>query len=351
MAKKTLLTCTLLLGLAPMMTSCVTTQDHRNLQLKMRNQNNRIVEMEEQLHQLQAGGGESTKALQRQQADIATSMDHLKTTLLQLQGQVEEATYRNRALLEDNQKFQHELDNKMISLEEQDQQTKALLETTSNQVSTITTNLEQEAKRKEEDALRRAALAKEKALQAERARKKAQADLIASQKNSGIKELTPRMEKGKSVASKSATPVTSTEVKPVTITPVKETPTAGKTAAEKLYDKGLGNYRSNKYKDAIKHFTQFLDENNKHKLVPNAKYWLGASRLKDGDYSGAVLEFQHIVADYPKHSKAPEALLKQAEAFAHFGDKMVQKKLYKDVMSYYPKSEQAKIAKDKLSKL
>ena len=351
MAKKTLLTCTLLLGLAPIMTSCVTTQDHRNLQLKMRNQNNRIVEMKQELAELKNGGGESTKALQRQQAEIATSMDHLKTTLLQLQGQVEEATYRNRSLLEQNQNFQQELDAKMLTLEEQDKQTKALLDTTSSQVSSITTALEQEANRKEEEAIRKAKLAKEKALRAERARLKAQAELAASQKKAGIKELKPRMEKGKKTSTNIDSSTKAAQVTPVAPAPVKETPTAGKTVAEKLYDQGLNDYRTKKYQDSIKKFTQFLEKNKNHKLVPNAKYWLGSSRLKDGDYSGAVLEFQHIVADYPKHSKAPDALLKQAEAFGHFGDKMVQKKLYNDVISYYPKSEQAKTAKKKLAKL
>jgi tol-pal system protein YbgF len=350
MAKKTLLTCTLLLGLAPQMTSCVTTQDHKNLQFKVRNQNNRIVEMEQQLNVLQEGGGEYTKALQKQQAEIATTMDNLKTQLLQIQGQIEEATHRNRALLEDNQSFQQQLDAKMASLEEQDKATKELLESTSSQVSSISYTLEQEAKRKEEEALRKAERAKQKAIEAQRARKKAQAELLASKNSSGVKTIAPRMKKNKNTNSKAVRP-TATIKKPTVITPTTEVPTAAKSKAEKIYDKGLGEYRKGNYKGAIDSFTLFLEQNKSHKLLPNAKYWLGASRLNDGDYSGAVLEFQHIVADYPKHPKAPEALLKQAEAFGHFGDKMVQKKLYKDILSYYPKSEQAKIAKAKLRKL
>lgn len=344
MAKKTLLTCTLLLGLSPLLTSCVTTQDHNNLQLKVRNQNNRIVEMEQDLDKLKASGGDYTKTLQRQQADLATNMDHLKTTLLQLQGQVEEATYRNRILLEENQKFQQELDAKMVTLAEQDKETQALLESTSNQVSTITTTLEQEAKRKQDEALRRKELAEKKAAEARVAREKAQAKLAESKNSSTVIELIPRMEKGKTSAPQTAPP---------TLAPTTEQTVASsvKTTAEKIYDTGLSAYRSEDYKGAIKNFSLFLEQNNKHKLVPNAKYWLGASRLKDGDYSGAVLEFQHIVADYPKHSKAPEALLKQAEAFGHFGDKMVQKKLYNDIISYYPSSEQAKTAKTKLQNL
>lgn len=349
MAKKTLLTCTLLLGFAPLLTSCVTTQDHKNLQFKVRNQNNRIVEMEQQISKLQEGGGEYTKTLQRQQAEIATSMDTLKTQLLQIQGQIEETTHRNRALLEKNQVFQQELDAKMSSLEEQDKATQEILEITTSQISSISLTMEQQAQRKREEAIRKAEQARKKALEKERARQKAQADLDARKKNSGVKTISPRMTK---IKNSGQAKVTSPTVTPsATIAPVTPSPQIAKSGAEKLYDKGLSEYRAENYKSAINSFTLFLEKNSSHKLLPNAKYWLGASRLKDGDYSGAVLEFQHIVADYPKHPKAPEALLKQAEAFGHFGDKMVQKKLYKDILSYYPKSDQAKIAKAKLKKL
>ncbi len=346
MAKKTLLTCTLLLGLAPLMTSCVTTQDHKNLQFKVRNQNNRIVEMEQQLSQLKEGGGEYTKTLQRQQAEVATSIDQLKNQLLQIKGQIEEATHRNRALLEENQNSQRELDAKVALLEEQDKKTLELLQTTTSQVSSISLTLEQEAKLKQEKARKKAVLARQRALEIELARQKAKAEYAATHDSSGVKKISPRMKKLRNAdKKKSIQPVLTPTPKP------EDTATTAKTPAEKLYDKGLSEYRAENYKAAIASFSLFLEQNNSHKLLPNAKYWLGASRLKDGDYSGAVLEFQHIVADYPKHPKAPEALLKQAEAFGHFGDKMVQKKLYKDVLSYYPKSEQAKIAKAKLSKL
>ncbi len=345
MAKKTLLTCTLLLGLSPLVTSCVMTQDHQTLQLKVRNQNNRIVEMEHKLNDLATGGGDSTAALQRQQADLATNIDRLKTQFLQIQGQLEEATYRNRILLDKNQSFQKQFEIQMASLIEQDKATQKMLQTTSNQVSSITDSLEQNAQQKKNEAARKETLAKQKAENAEKARQKAKADLLASQEDPSVIELKPRMEKNKPTDKQVVD-------SPPPVVSKKETTVIGpRTSAGKLYDKGLGEYRAKNFNGAIESFSQFLEQHKDHQLLPNAKYWLGASRLKNGDYSGAVLEFQHIVADYPKHPKAPEALLKQAEAFGHFGDKMVQTKLYNDVINYYPQSEQAKTAKLKLGKL
>ncbi|MDA3970627.1 MAG: tol-pal system protein YbgF [Desulfobulbaceae bacterium] len=349
MAQKTLLTCTLLFGIAPLVTGCATTQDHNNLELKVRNQNNRIVNLEHQVKEMSSGGGESTKMLQRQQADLSSDLDRIKTQLLQMDGQLEESTHRNRTLLEENLAYQQKITKRMSSLVEVDQETQEVLEATSSRLNAISSTLTEEAKRKQDEALRAAELAAQKAAQAKLAQQKAAQSLQQTQASSSdsVVELTPRKEKGKN-SPQVAVPATA---QPVTAAPPEEVPASVKTTAEKMYDKGLGEYRAATYKDAIASFSLFLEQNPKHKLLPNAKYWLGASRLKDGDYSGAVLEFQHIVADYPQHPKAPEALLKQAEAFGYFGDKMVQEKLYKDVINYYPKSEQAKTAKAKLQKL
>ncbi len=344
MAKKTLLTCTLVLGLSPLVTGCVTTQDHKNLQLKVRNQNNRIVELEHSLDKLSSGGGDSTKTLQRLQADLAAEVDRLKMQLLQVSGQMEEATYRNRTLLEENQTYQQEITQKINSLDETDKLIQGMLETTNTQISEIAAVLEAEAKRKQDQAVKAAELARQKAIEAEQVRLKAEQDLQNSNSGSNVVTLTPRKEKTKNTG----------QVKPAVASPEATktiVPAAPKTAAEKLYDKGLGEYRAENYKAAIESFTLFLDNNKKHKLEPNAKYWLGVCRFNDNDLPGAVLEFQHIVADFPDHPKAPEALMKQAEAFAYFGEKNVEKKLYQDVLNYYPKSEQAKKAKAKLSKL
>lgn len=350
MANKTLLSFALLLGLSPVVTGCVTTQDHNTLQLKLRNQNNRIVDLEHNVSSLTSGGGDSTKNLQRQQADLSAEVDRLKTQLLQISGQLEEATYRNRTLLEENKTYQQEIAQKMSDLVAIDKEMQEQLSTTSAQLNAISLSLDEQAKRKQAEAIRAAELAAQKATQAKLAQQKAAQSLQQTQSNSSssVVELSPRKEKSKNgsgqVAAASPAP-------DAMVAPVNDIPAAAKTSAEKLYDKGLGEYRAETYKAAIESFALFLEQNPKHKLLPNAKYWLGASRLKDGDYSGAVLEFQHIVADYPQHPKAPEALLKQAEAFGHFGDKMVQEKLYKDVINYYPQSEQAKTAKAKLGKL
>ncbi|MEN8256724.1 MAG: tol-pal system protein YbgF [Thermodesulfobacteriota bacterium] len=339
MTKKILLRSTLFLSLLPLLSGCVTGQKFRNLQFNVRNQDNRLVDIENQMEQISSGGTSATQSVQKQQASISSELERLSMEILQIKGQLDEARHRSRTLQEENLRLQQELDNRLLNLEAMGQTNAAKLVVLGDNITEIKTKMAEEAEQRALDALQAAKDAKRRAAVA------AAAQAATATASDQTKEITPRIHKkkktGSSVSTK--TPVQTEQPAPV--------PASAKTPAEKLYDLGLGQYRSEDYKGAITSFTTFLDRHHNSKLVPNARFWLGSGLLKSGDYSGAVLEFQNIVADYPGHPKAPEALLKQAKAFEHFGDKMVQKKLYKDILTYYPKSEQAAKAKKLLGKL
>ncbi len=343
MTKKLLLHSALVLSVIPFLSGCVTDQQLRNVQFNVRNQDNRLVDMENQMGQIASGGTSTTQAMQKQQASLSVEIERLSTEILQIKGQFDESRHRGRALQEENRRLQQELDNRLLNIEAISQTNAATIGELGGNLSEIKTKMAQEAQQRAQEALQSAQQAQRRAAAAKAAQVAAAAADAATKQP---KEITPRLHKKKKDDSPVALviPPKSTEKTP----PV---PATDKSSAEKLYDMGLGQYRSKDYKGAITTFTTFLDRHKDDKLLPNARFWLGSSLLNNGDYSGAVLEFQNIVADYPGHPKAPEALLKQAKAFEHFGDKMVQKKLYKDVLTYYPKSEQAAKAKQLLKKL
>ncbi len=340
MTKKLLLQSALVLSLLPLLPGCVTEQKFRNLHFNVRNQDNRLVDLENKLEQISSGGTNATQSMQKQQASIADEIERLSTEILQLKGQLDESRHHSRTLQEENRRLQQELDNKLLNLEAISQNNLAKIGELAENIASIKTKMAEEAEQRAQEALRAAEKAQRRA--AASAAAQAAADNSASQ----TKEITPRIHKKKKddISAGAAT-----AEKPVEKTD--SLPASAKSSAEKLYDMGLGQYRSEDYKGAIASFTSFLDRHKDDKLLPNARFWLGSSLLKSGDYSGAVLEFQNIVADYPGHPKAPEALLQQAKAFEHFGDKMVQKKLYKDILTYYPDSEQAGKAKKLLEKI
>jgi tol-pal system protein YbgF len=342
MPKKLLLHSTLVLFLLFLLPGCVTDQKFNNLLFNVRNQDNRLVNLENKLEQISSGGTSATQTMQKQQASISDEIGRLSTEILQLKGQLDESRHLSRSLQEDNRRLQQELDNKLLNLEAINQNNTVKIAELDTNITEIKTTIANEAEQRAQKALKAAQEAQSKAASAaQQAASAAAADATANH----TKEISPRVHKikkdGSSATADSTPPVAKTSTGPTT----------DKSSAEKLYDMALGQYRSEDYKGAITSFTTFLDRHKDDKLLPNARFWLGSSLLKNGDYSGAVLEFQNIVADYPGHPKAPEALLQQAKAFEHFGDKMVQKKLYKDVLTYYPDSEQAEKAKKLLDKL
>ncbi len=338
MTKKILLRSALIISLLPLLPGCVTDQKFRNLQFNVRNQDNRLVNLENQMEQVASGGTVATQSMQKQQASIADELERLSTEILQIKGQLDESRHHSRTLQEENHLLQKELDNRLLNLEAISQNNAAKIAEIGDNVTEIKVKIAEEAEQRAQEALRAAQEAQRRAAVAAAAQ-------VAVETSSQTKEISPRVHK-----KKKDDPIVDAKT-PTKVEQPTSSSTTAKSSAEKLYDMGLGQYRSEDYKGAITTFTSFLDRYKDDKLIPNARFWLGSSLLSSGDYSGAVLEFQNIVADYPGHPKAPEALLQQAKAFEHFGDKMVQKKLYKDVLTYYPDSEQAAKAKKLLDKL
>ena len=100
-----LLTATLL----PLITGCVTDQDFRGLEMQVRSMDNRLVEMERNLDELQRGAGTSVKIMQKQQADMGGSLDRVNTELLQVKGQLDETRHRYRSLQSENKRLEGKL--------------------------------------------------------------------------------------------------------------------------------------------------------------------------------------------------------------------------------------------------
>lgn len=95
-------------------------------------------------------------------------------------------------------------------------------------------------------------------------------------------------------------------------------------------------------------FGKFLELYPKHKLVPNVHYWLGETYYSEKNFEQAVLEFQEVIKNFPEHVKAPAAMLKQGMAFKEMGDSKSEVYIFKKLVEEFPKSEEAKLAKEKL---
>ncbi len=133
--------------------------------------------------------------------------------------------------------------------------------------------------------------------------------------------------------------------------PSKIMPTVKDDAFEAPYKEAFEAFQKDRYDEAVKKFTAFLDSYPKTPLVPNAYFWLGESYMMLRSYDKAILYFQELAEKYPKSEMTPKALLSQAGAFEAVKDRKSSITVLKRVIELYPKSEEAAIAERKLRHL
>lgn len=99
---------------------------------------------------------------------------------------------------------------------------------------------------------------------------------------------------------------------------------------------------------AREQFGKFLELHPKHSLAANAHYWLGETYYTEKNYEQAILEFQEVIKNFPDKEKVPAAMLKQGMAFTELQDSRSASYIFKKLVDDFPKSEEAKIAREKL---
>ncbi|MFH1625295.1 MAG: tol-pal system protein YbgF [Pseudomonadota bacterium] len=131
----------------------------------------------------------------------------------------------------------------------------------------------------------------------------------------------------------------------------KATPEGKKSDREELYNKAISEFKKGNTESARIGFRKYLALFPKTDFSDNAQYWIGESFFVEKKYREAILEFEEVVRKYPKGNKVPSALLKQGLAFYRLGDKTSAKLLLQKAIKDYPRSDQARIAKNELKKL
>ena len=117
---------------------------------------------------------------------------------------------------------------------------------------------------------------------------------------------------------------------------------------EILYQQAYDALKAGDFIKARELFGTFLAQNPKHNLAANAHYWLGETYYGEKKFEQAVLEFQEVIKNFPEKEKVPAAMLKQGMAFKEMGDGKSAIYIYKKLVEEFPKTEEAKIAREKL---
>ncbi|NVN92583.1 MAG: tol-pal system protein YbgF [Desulfuromonadales bacterium] len=118
-----------------------------------------------------------------------------------------------------------------------------------------------------------------------------------------------------------------------------------------MYLKGLETFKAGDLPAAREQFTKFIEQNPKHDLVANARYWIGETLFGEKNYEAAIVAFQDVIANYPKQPKVSAAMLKQARAFKAINDPKSAKYVLKKLIETYPKSDEAKKGREFLKEI
>ena len=113
-----------------------------------------------------------------------------------------------------------------------------------------------------------------------------------------------------------------------------------------LYLKGLDLFKNGDMPAARENLQKFIEQNPNHELIANAHYWVGETYYSEKTYESAILSFQEVIKNFPDKEKAPAAMLKQAMSFQAINDLKSAKYVLKRIVDSYPKSEEAKKAKE-----
>ncbi len=114
--------------------------------------------------------------------------------------------------------------------------------------------------------------------------------------------------------------------------------------AKQAFDQGDSDAARKKFQELIQRFP-------KSEHADNAQFWIGEIYYREKWYEKAILEYQKVIEKYPNGNKVPASLLKQGFAFLNLGDKSNSRLILEELIKKYPKSNEAKIAKDKVEDL
>jgi tol-pal system protein YbgF len=154
----------------------------------------------------------------------------------------------------------------------------------------------------------------------------------------------------KEMEAKLASVAAASQPRPKEAPPPKGKP-ASADAMKALYLNAKQTYEKKEFPAAREKFEAFLAVYPKGELSDNAQFWIGECYYSEKDYEKAVIAYDDVIKRFPKGDKVPSALLKQALCWQELGDKTFAQSLLKRVIKEYPRTQQAKIAKEKLKRI
>ena len=123
---------------------------------------------------------------------------------------------------------------------------------------------------------------------------------------------------------------------------------SGAAALEDLFRQGYSDYTKGNYALAVQQLSEFAERYPASALADDARYFIGEVYFRQEQYNKADDAFDRVIRDYPSGDKAGPAYLKKGLSLLELNltaDAVIQ---LQHVITTYPGTEEARIARDRL---
>jgi tol-pal system protein YbgF len=118
-----------------------------------------------------------------------------------------------------------------------------------------------------------------------------------------------------------------------------------------LLARALQAMQTEKFAQAGRALSEFLDDNPEHERAADARALLGDCLFEMGRYTDAISEYEAFIQTWPAHARVPAAMLSQGLAFIELGgesDLGAARVFLDDLIERYPDSPEAAKARRKI---
>ena len=122
-------------------------------------------------------------------------------------------------------------------------------------------------------------------------------------------------------------------------------PTQRQDSTRRLYDRVMDEFKHRDYAAAMAGFQLFLELHGQSSLAANAQYWIGECQYRTGRYREALKSFYDVVSNYPLSPKLPASTLKLGQTYVKLGDPEKARLMFDRVVEQYPDSTEAEVAR------
>jgi tol-pal system protein YbgF len=190
-----------------------------------------------------------------------------------------------------------------------------------------------------------------------RIRYEAQMGLALKDLEESVRILTSRLEDGSlfqggGAGTKTSYPLRTTPTTRPADSTAADTASVGANAdAEELYRTSYMDLTRGNYALATQGFQNYLVRHPSGSHLPEVHYYLGESYYARERFLEAVSEFQYVIREFPDSRLVRSAYLKSGLSYVALEERNLAERSFQELVEKYPDSEEAKQARDELSKL